>query len=273
VSQYEQAVRICPELLEATIKLGTQYLQMQQEELAAEQFNRAFELNDNIVDAYIGLAISQKFAGEIRDALATLSLAAAIAPNSSLLFAEMASIHFKLGLKTCEPIFQEVQNDLTKAVIEAHRQQIAQRPQNPDLYYRLGILMMNISRFSDAIECFQNALSINPLFSRARSKLAVCLFQSGRQEAALDCIMLLNTCEKDTVELHYKTALLYCDKIKFASSMLNLEHQLEDNYTSPEASVNISIILQNLGLLDRTAAMWESLVETASFAINSDYQF
>ena len=273
VSQYEQAVRICPELLEATIKLGTQYLQMQQEELAAEQFNRAFELNDNIVDAYIGLAISQKFAGEIPDALSTLSLAAAIAPNSSLLFAEMASIHFKLGLKTCEPIFHEGPNDLTKAVIDAHRQQIAQRPQNPDLYYRLGILMMNISRFSDAIEYFRNALNINPLFSRARSKLAVCLLQSGKQEEALGCISLLNIYDKDMLDLHYKTALLYCDKIKFASSLINLEHHLENNYASPEASVNISIVLQNLGLLERTAAMWDSLVDTASFAINSDYQF
>ncbi len=87
------------------------------------------------------------------------------------------------------------------------------------------------------------------------------------------CISLLTVYDKDTLELHYKTALLYCDKIKFASSLLNLEHQLENNYASPEASVNISIILQNLGLLDRTAAMWDSLVETASFAINSDYQF
>ncbi len=273
VSEYEQAVRLCPDLLEATIKLGTQYLQLQHEQLAAEQFNRAFELNDNIVDAYIGLAISQKFAGKLPDALATLSLAAAIAPNSSLLFSEMASIHFRLSLKNCEPIFHNVQDDMTKAVIDAHRQQITQRPQNPDLYYRLGILMMNISRFSDAIELFENALQINPLFSRARSKLAVCFFQTGRQSDALDCISFLNTYDKDTLELHYKTAILYCNKIKFASSMLNLEHQLENNYASPEASVNISIILQNLGLLDRTAAMWDSLVDTASFAINSDYQF
>ena len=259
VSQYEQAVRICPDLLEATIKLGTQYLQLQQEEPAAEQFNRAFELNDNIVDAYMGLAVAQKLAGNLPDALSTLSLAAAIAPNSSLLFSEMAAIHFKLSMKNNESIFHEVPQDMTKAVIDAHRQQIAVRPQNPDLHYRLGILMMNISRFSDATELFENALNINPLFSRARSKL--------------ECISFPDTCDKDTLELHYKTALLYCDKIKFASSMINLEHQLEDNYASPEASVNISITLQNLGLLDRTAAMWDSLVDTASFAINSDYQF
>ncbi len=182
ISQYEQAVRICPELLEVTIKLGTQYLQMQQDELAAEQFNRAFELNDNIVDAYIGLAISQKFAGGIPDSLATLSLAAAIAPNSSLLFAEMALIHFRLSLKTCETIFQEVPNDLIKAVIDAHREQISQRPQNPDLYYRLGILMMNISRFSEAIDCFRNAIEYQSSFFACPQQtgcLPVSIWQAG----------------------------------------------------------------------------------------------
>lgn len=273
VSLYEQAVRICPDLLEAAIKLGTQYLQLQQDEPAAEQFNRAFELNDSIVDAYIGLAIAQKFAGYKDEALSTLKLAASIAPNSSLLFAEMASIHFKLSMKNCESLMGEIPEDMTEAVISAHRQQISIRPQNPDLYYRLGILMMNISRFQDAIDCFENALNINPFFSRAKSKLAICMLQTGRQSDALECIACLNTYDRDTLELHYKTALLYCDKIKFASSMLNLEHQLEGNYASPEASVNISIVLQNIGLLDRSAAMWDSLVDTASFAINPYYQF
>ncbi|HEC03535.1 MAG TPA: tetratricopeptide repeat protein, partial [Phycisphaerales bacterium] len=98
VAQYEEVVRSCPDLLEATIKLGTQYLQMDQDELAAEQFNRAVEINDKIVDAYLGLASSQKSAGAASEALGTLSLAAAIQPNSSLLFAETASLRFKAGL-------------------------------------------------------------------------------------------------------------------------------------------------------------------------------
>ncbi|MHC4708616.1 MAG: tetratricopeptide repeat protein, partial [Planctomycetota bacterium] len=83
VLQYMEALRISPSFLEANIKLGTQYLQIQQEGLAAQQFNRAAEINDEIVDAYIGLAIAQKLAGRGSEALATLSLAAAIQPNSS----------------------------------------------------------------------------------------------------------------------------------------------------------------------------------------------
>jgi len=279
VSQYEQALRICPDFLEATIKLGTQYLQLQQERLAAQQFNKAVEINDKIVDAYIGLAISQKLAGTVSDALGTLSLAAAIQPNSSLLFAETAALRFQDGIRENLPFdnqYDNVQDDptnLTRAVIAAHNQQIASRPQNPDLHYRLGVLMMSVGSMSEAIESFKVALEINPDYTRAGSKLALCLFEVGRQSEALEYLTCPECLGRDTLELHYKTALLYCDKVKFASSLINLERHMEKNFAHPDAAVNISIVLQNLGLLDRVTAMWDNLSDTADQAFNTDYPF
>lgn len=275
VEQYEEALRLCPDFLEATIKLGTQYLQLDQEELAAQQFNRAVEINDNIVEAYIGLAIAQKAAGRVSDSLGTLSLAAAIAPNSSLLFTETAILHFKTRLHSNSSEFDDVDDSagLNDAVIAAHCQQIQIHPQNPDLHYRLGILLTNVGRITHATSSFQMALQLNPSHTRAASKLAVCLFESGRKDEALELLSARDYPDKDTLELHYKTALLYCDKVKFASSLLNLEQYLEKNYSSPDATVNISIILQNLGLLDRETVTWDNLADTAEQAINTNFPF
>jgi len=274
VSQYEEAVRICPDFLEATIKLGTQYLLQQQEQLAAQQFNRAVEINDKIVDSYIGLAIAQKLAGNVSDSLATLSLAAAIQPNSSLLFAETAALQFKAGSDR-NLLFSNAEDsiNLIDAVIAAHQQQISHRPQNPDLHYRLGILMMSVGRITDALKSFRAALEINPTYTRARSKLAMCLFETGQKPLALEQLIAPEYLEKDTLELHYKIALLYCDKVKFASSLMNLDRLLENNFTCPDAAVNISIVLQNLGLLDRVAAMWDNLSDTANQAMNTNNPF
>lgn len=274
VCQYEEAVRTCPDFLEATIKLGTQYLQMNQDELAAQQFNKAVEINDKIVDAYIGLAISQNLAGNTSDALGTLSLAAAIQPNSSLLFTETATLRFKAGLRENSPF--ELPDDpasLTQAVIAAHCQHLTHRPQNPDLHYRLGILMMNLGRIDNATELFQTALQINPAFTRAKSKLSLCLFEADRKPEAIKCLTDCDHLDKDTLDLHYKTALLYCDRVKFASSLINLERHLENNFACPDAVVNISIVLQNLGLLDRVTATWDSLADTANHTINANYPF
>jgi len=274
ISQYQEALRICPDFLEATIKLGTQYLQMQQEQLAAEQFNKAVEINDQIVDAYIGLAIAQKLAGKLSEAIATLSLAAAIQPNSSLLLAETATLQFKVSLgESLDSQKAEESSELMAAVIQSHQQQINQRPQNPDLHYRLGVLMMSVSRINEAIKAFQSALEINPTYTRARSKLAVCLFERGQKQLAIDQLIGPDCLDRDTLELHYKTALLYCDKVKFASSLINLERCMQNNFASPDAAVNISVVLQNLGLLDRAAAMWNNLSDTANQAMDHQQPF
>ena len=274
LSQYEEAVRICPDFLEATIKLGTQYLQMQEGQLAARQFNRAVEINDQIVDAYIGLAIAQKLAGEVSDALVTLSLAAAIQPNSSLLLAETATLQFMVSFGGNLP-FHNTKNSpkLIEAVIGAHRSQITRRPQNPDLHYRLGVLMMSVGKMGEAIEAFQSTLEINPTYTRAKSKLVVCLFETGQKEPALERMIGPECLDKGTLELHYKIALLYCDRVKFASSLMNLDRLLENNFTCADSAVNISIVLQNLGLLDRVTAMWENLSDTANQATDMSYPF
>lgn len=271
INQYEQAIRICPDFLEATIKLGTQYLQLNQDKHAAGLFNKAIEINDKIVDAYIGLSISQLSAGYSDEALDTLSLASAIQPNSSLLFSETASLHFKHSIKHDNVYFGGSIDDaaITKAVIDAHIKQISLRPQNPDLYYRLGILMMNAGDEEKAIESFSAALKINPLYARARTKLAVCLYQTGRKEDALKHLSDFNRFDKDSLELHYQTSLLYCNKLKFASTLFNLDRFMENNYSCPDASINVSIVLQNIGLLDRAAFMWDNLADLASHATSA----
>lgn len=271
VSQYQEALRICPDFLEATIKLGTQYLQMEAEQLAAEQFNRAVEINDKIVDAYIGLATAQKLAGDESQASVTLSLAAAIQPNSSLLFAEAAKLIFKSAMAQNAPFADPDDSAQTiEAVIVAHRQEISRRLQDPDLHYRLGVLLMSVGSLQSAGDCFQAALDINPTYTRARNKLAVCLFETGHKAKSLKLLAAPAPIDQQTLDLHYQTALLYCNKIKFASSVMNLERQLETNFAPAQATFNISIVLQNLGLLDRVSAMWENLSDTASQATTTD---
>ena len=265
VSQYQQILNICPDFLEATIKLATQYLNMHQEQLAAQHFNRALELNEQIIDAYMGLASAYKLADNNADALATLSLASALQPNSSLLFTETASLQFTFNLGySCNVTDPE---KLMEAVIAAHKAEIAVKSGSPDLHYRLGILMMGSNWLPKAIEAFKTALSLNPTHNRAQSKLAACLFDIGCKEQALDLISTPDCIDKETLNMHYETALLYCDRVKFASSMINLEHHMENNFASPaDAAVNISIVLQNLGLLDRAVAMWDNLADTACHA-------
>ena len=272
IEEYQKAIKMRPDFLEATIKLGTSYLQTQQDELAAMEYNNAFEINDRIVDAYIGLAIAQKSAGKMSEAASTLSLAAAIVPNSSTLFTETAKLQFKMNAEPAIGADNEMHGpDITESVICAHKQHIMEKPNDADLYYRYGILMMSVERNSEALKSFQKALVLNPMHMRARCKLCICMYEAGEEQEAVNNLPQEKCLDKQSLDLHYKTALLYCDKVKFASSLINLEKAIENNYTSCDAAVNISVILQNLGLLDRATAMWDNLQDTTAIGTRSGH--
>jgi len=283
ISQYEKLISIRPDCLEAAVKLGTQFLHIHDEPSAARQFNRAVEINDCIVDAYIGLATAKKLTGDTSGALTTLSLGAAIEANSAFLLAQTAILRFKPGFEdhlnpsesSAEAASYPAKADLShwphliKAVIAAHRRQIADQPQNPNLHYRLGILLMSIESFPEAIEAFRSALEINPTYFRARTKLAICLFEAGSHDSAIEQLTAAAILDNDTIQLHYKFALLYCDALRFASSLIKLQQYMQDNFAGTYQVPNVAVVLENLGLLDRAAAMWDNLSDTAAQAASN----
>jgi len=270
VAQYQHALQRRSDLLEARIKLATLYVSMNWNRLAAKQLIHAVEANDRIVDAYAGLALAHHNAGHHEDALSALALASAIQPNTFLIFAEAAALQFAVDLAEAGHADDHLDTHvLLPAVIAAHQQQLAANPQNPDLCYRLGLLLANAGQFAEAADAFRTVLQTNPTHSRARTKLAVCLFETNHHDQAVQQLIEPACPDARTLELHYKTALLYCDRVRFACSLINLESCLEQSLANLDTTVNISVVLQNLGLLDRADAMWENLCHTAEQAVRS----
>lgn len=270
---YENALRIQPNYLEATIKLGTHHLRNHQPRLAAEQFNRAMEINDEIVDAYTGLVTAQHSSNQPTEAVSTLSLASAIQQNSTMLFSETATLQLQAAIidqaaGTEEPPPQMVLAD----VINTYERQLAASPINGDVHYKCGILMMAGGDLKKAIRFFEAALQINPTHYRVRAKLAICLYEQGKVDAAIRALTAQNALDRKTIDLHYQTAILYCDKQRFAAAVDNLEKTLKDNFTDTDAAGNLEIVLENLGLIDRAMATWDRLTETAHNAISARYK-
>lgn len=274
IVHYENAIRLQPNYLEATIKLGTHYLRCQRQSLAAEQFNRAAEINDEIVDSYIGLAISQRLLKQDDEAAKTLSLASAIQQNSTLLFSETATLHLHTTMHEEAAMSGEPNPGpiMIEDVIEAHQKHMENAPKSADIHYKYGMLMMVAGDIPKAIESFENALQINSTHYRATSKLAVCLFEVGKNDMALERLAKMNEVDGDTLELHYQTAILFCDKRKFAGALSNLENQMKQNFADPDAIVNIEVVLENLGLVDRAITTWDRLTEAARYAISARYK-
>ncbi len=274
ITAYENALRMQPNYLEATIKLGTHYLRCQRPALAAEQFNRAVEINDDIVDAYMGLATAQYLADEVEEAYATLSLADAIQQNSTLLFSETATLHLQIMLENDAAENQADSGRVVEIadVIKAHERQMASTPKSTDIHYKYGILMMVTGDIVAAARSFKAALEINPTHHRARTKLVLCLHEAKNRAGAIEALIKPEPVTREMLELHYRIAILYCDKKKFGHAMANMEAALKQNFTDPDASINIAVVLENLGLIDRATATWDRLTETAHHAISAGFR-
>jgi len=271
---YEKALHIQPNYLEATIKLGTHYLRLQRHIMAAEQFNRGVEINDEIVDSYIGLVIAQDLAGQKQEALKTLSLASAIQQNSTLLFSEMSTLHFYATMNENSGTEVKLQDSshLIGEVIQSHQAQMLSTPKSADIHYKYGILMMITGNLPRAIDSFQNALKINPTHYRARCKLAICLYDKGDRETAMDSLTEDDSFDYNMLDLHYKTAILYCNNRKFSAAINKLENVMKENFTQPDATVNIEVVLENLGLIDRATITWDRLTEAVHHAISTKHK-
>lgn len=256
LDEFNHTIAVCPHFLDANIKLGSHYMRMGKPASAAIQFTQAALINDRLVDAYIGLATAQKLSNSISEATTSLSLAATIDTNGPMLFAQAACLQ-------CNSSPADLELRPIDTILDAQTQMLKLRPQNPELHYRLGILLMSIGRITEATELFKRALTLNPTFAAARNKLAVCLYETDETAFALETLTPPTCLQHGTLDLHYRVALLYCDKIKFASCLLDLEQWLHETLASTDAVVNISIVLQNLGLLDPVYSTWDNLVPAA----------
>jgi tetratricopeptide (TPR) repeat protein len=100
----------------------------------------------------------------------------------------------------------------------------------------------------------------------------LCLHETDRQGLAMDILTKTEAIGLDMLELHYKTAILYCDRKKFAEALAHLESTMKNNFTDSDAVVNVEVVLENLGLIDRAVATWDRLTKTARHAISARYR-
>ena len=275
INAYLRAVELNPDYLEATIKVGTARLRQGEYVEAAQAFNRAVEINDRIVSAYVGLGVAQQGLGQSDEAFATLEMAAEIEPNSTLLFSEIARL--QLTVTAAEQVKKYVSpqsivahpqgppSDEVSAVTEQQIQKLkdalVKRPHHADVHYRLGLLLRHQGDLDGAIESFQRAVEINPQYFKALTKLGLALRETGRLDEAVGVHKRALDIDAESVELHYQLGLIFADRNEFSLALERFEFAASKEPDNLDYVANLALALQNMGLLDRAQATWQTLCE------------
>ena len=272
VNHYQRALEIHPCYLEAAVKLGTQHLRMGRYNEAAGRFNLAVEINDQLIGAYVGLSLAQTYQDKIAQAQETLELAAALQPNTNLLFMEMNRLQLKaaqsqkdarkyLDWDDSNQADIADKDDMLKIQMQRYCRKIEENPNQAELFYHYGLLLWNTGEIDRTIENFQKALVINPSFFRAKIKLSLALREANRRQEAEEPLRQAFQLEQEYIDLHYHLGLMYCDKIKFALAVEHFQDALKSGGQEADVQANLSLALQNMGLIDRAAAAWQAVCE------------
>jgi tetratricopeptide (TPR) repeat protein len=276
---YSRASTLNPDYLEARIKAGTARLRRGEHVEAAEAFSHALEINDRIVSAYVGMGVAQQAAGKTEDALASFEMAAGIEPNSTLLFSEAARLQLMVSAAeqarryTCPrsiaaqpegPPYDDVAS-MIDTQIGNIRCGLRLHPNHADLHYRLGLLLRHSGDLHGAIEAFQQAISINPNYVKALTKLGLALQEAGQTKAAVGAFQRALAIDPETLDLHYQVGLIFADRGEFALALERFEHAARQAPEKVDYVANLALALQNMGLLDRAAASWQTLCELTRY--------
>ena len=272
VCNYKRALELHPGFLEAAVKLGTQHLRMRRYYEGATSFSQAVEINDRLINAYVGLGVAQHHDGRHELAGDTFDLAAALEPNTNLLFAEVVRLQVKLAMEkrrqreayeftVAEEPNRDDMDDLVDLQMARHRQGLAENPNRADLHYHYALLLRGRGHREEAIHHLGLALKINPSYGRAQLKLGLAHRDRGAKERGIEEFAKSLAAQREYVELHYKLGLMYCDKILFALAVEQLGTTPDAGTEGPDVHVNLGLALQNMGLVDRAAATWRAVCE------------
>ncbi len=271
LAEYSSALATQPDFLEATVKLGTQHMRSGRYIDAALTFNRAVELNDRLIVAFAGLGIAQHSSGRERESRATLDLAASLEPSSTLLFTESLRLQLQSKRDSADrtPAYgadtqpdSETHSALLTEALRRHQQALATSPNHADLHYRYGLLLRQLGRHRESVNAFRNAIRINPNYTKALIKLGICLKEMEQDEEAIQVFQRALELDNSYVDVHYQLGLLFAQRNQFDLATEEFELALAGHSgTDPSFRANLVLALQNIGMVDKASAMWQSICE------------
>jgi tetratricopeptide (TPR) repeat protein len=143
--------------------------------------------------------------------------------------------------------------------ISAHEAEAGRHPGQADLLYRYGVLLRSQGRFAESAQQFAAAVEASPAFVKAVIKLGMSEQDLGRVEEAVATFRRAFDMQAEHTDMHYRLGLLYTNRKQFGEAVNHISQTCEGAKSERQIRAELAMSLQNMGLMDRTAATWRSL--------------
>ena len=125
---------------------------------ASKEFTRAIDINPEFSEAYYHLGFSSLQDGDDQRAIRALMQLTQLEPDNNRARMALGQIYFGLGYY----------NDALALYLRAREQS----PQDPEIYFNIGLINFEQKSYSDAAPILQRAIALDPRMAKARKLLA-----------------------------------------------------------------------------------------------------
>jgi tetratricopeptide (TPR) repeat protein len=171
IGQYEQALRIKPDLAEAHYNLGLALAKGGRIEEAINHWEQALRSKPDYAEAHYDLGFALIRLGRVQEAINHWEQVVRINPDH-------AETQYNLG-----NALQQV--DRLHDAIDRYEEALRIKPDYAEAHYYLGIALIRQGRLPEAMEHWEQAVRINPDYAKAHYNLGVALEQMGKIKEAI----------------------------------------------------------------------------------------
>lgn len=164
-------IAITPDKPQWYVQRGELYFQLQEFDLAIDDFSKAIALDDDQDDARFGRGMALGRAGRIAEGIADLDVYIQRHPDSSRAHTKRGVRYIWLG------DLERAERDLSRAV--------ELDPANAEAHDDLGVIHAQQQRYDRAASHFQAAIDRDPSYQKAHHNLAMVQHLTGQNDAAL----------------------------------------------------------------------------------------
>ncbi len=239
---YEEALKLDPDYVEAVNGLGVVHLKNSELDAALARFQQAREMDPTLADAFVGEGMVQYQKESLDEAEKSLSQAIQLDPRSG-------DAHLFLGR-----IYRQ-QNDLEKAsasFIEAKRYD----PSSFEAYVSIGEIYDIQGQTERADQHFRDALKLKKDSIRAQLGLASILLDAKRFEEANTIVLDAKRVHPDNPRPHTLLGIIAFQKNSLPEARGHFQKAIDLKETDPQAFRLLGILKQRDGLYNEAIKLY-----------------
>lgn len=144
--------------------------------------------------------------------------------------------------------------------LDCYQQALTLEPNDPTLYYQLGLVWQKQGKVEEAIAYYQQFLTFNPNQATAYYNLGYAFQTRGKLEEAIDCYQQAVTLEPNFVLAHQNLGAILHEKGETQKAIACYKRLLEIAPDYAEAYYNLACLLQGIQL-EKSIAFYSRAIE------------